>query len=267
MARYVLSPTLIRPPARNSGYRQRRLSSERVRANLRGFCLIRNLLCFLMDSASSGVVGYFPQLTKLPAHNHDGTGSVYVYVPWWKYDRKNNFAGGYHVEIYGGRNMPRVGMFRGVAQQAEGYGIDLKHSCREQYGGFVQLEGRGETIPNEKSYCELDPEVVDQWGIPVLRFHFAWGVNEIKMAEDMNETFHGIVEAAGGKVVNETGSPSSRWGRLHPSGVAHEVGTVRMGSDPKTSALNGYCQAHDVKNLFVTVGACFASNPDKDATL
>jgi hypothetical protein len=67
-----------------------------------------------MDSPSSGVVGYFPQLKKLPPHNHDGTGSVHVYVPWWKYDRTNKFLRGYHIEVYGGRNMPRVEMFNGM---------------------------------------------------------------------------------------------------------------------------------------------------------
>ncbi len=221
---------------------------------------------YLMDSPSSSVVGYFPQLTKLPRHNHDGTGSVHVYVPWWKYDRKNKFLRGYHVEIYGGRNMPRVEMFNGVLQEVEGYGSGLKQACREKYGSFVNLEGRGEMIPNELSYCEIDPDVVDQWGIPVLRFHFAWSENDVKMAADMDESFRAIIEAAGGTPVSGTGSPASRWGHLHPGGVAHEVGTVRMGSDPKTSALNGFCQAHDVRNLFVTDGASFTTNPDKNPT-
>jgi choline dehydrogenase-like flavoprotein len=157
-------------------------------------------------------------------------------------------------------------MFGDVLKQHEGYGVGLKGACREQYGGFVSLEGRGEMVPNELSYCEIDPDVVDQWGIPVLRFHFTWSDNDVKMAADMNETFRGIIEAAGGTPVNETGSPSSRWGHLHPGGVAHEVGTVRMGSDAKTSVLNGFCQAHDVKNLFVTDGACFTTNPDKNPT-
>ena len=221
---------------------------------------------YLMETPASGVVGYFPQLTRIPPHNHDGTGSVHVYVPWWKYERKNKFLRGYHIEVYGGRTMPRVGMFGDVLKQHEGYGVGLKGACREQYGGFVSLEGRGEMVPNELSYCEIDPDVVDQWGIPVLRFHFTWSDNDVKMAADMNETFRGIIEAAGGTPVNETGSPSSRWGHLYPGGVAHEVGTVRMGSDAKTSVLNGFCQAHDVKNLFVTDGACFTTNPDKNPT-
>src|SRR3984957_13989306 len=63
---------------------------------------------YLMETAASGVVGYFPQLAKLPPHNHDGTGSVHVYTPWWKYDRTNKFLRGYHIEVYGGRTMPRV---------------------------------------------------------------------------------------------------------------------------------------------------------------
>jgi choline dehydrogenase-like flavoprotein len=221
---------------------------------------------YLMDTPSSGVVGYFPQLAKLPPHNHDGTGSVHVYVPWWKYTQTNKFLRGYHIEIYGGRTMPRVDMFNGVLQQVEGYGSTLKQACRDKYGSFVRVEGRGEMIPNEQSYCEIDPDIVDQWGIPVLRFNFAWSDNDINMAADMNETFKAIIEAAGGTPVSSKGSSAGRWGHLNPGGVAHEVGTVRMGSDAKTSVLNGYCQAHDVKNLFVTDGACFTTNPDKNPT-
>ena len=154
---------------------------------------------YLMDTTATGVVGYFSQLAKLPPHNHDGTGSVHVYAPWWKYDRQNKFLRGYHIEIYGGRNMPKVGMFHGVAQEFEGYGLALKKKCRERYGTYVGVQGRGEMLPSERSYCEIDPNVVDRWGIPVLRFHFCWGENEVKMADDMNETFKAIIEAAGGR--------------------------------------------------------------------
>jgi choline dehydrogenase-like flavoprotein len=101
-----------------------------------------------------------------------------------------------------------------------------------------------------------------------LRFHFKWNDNEIKMAKDMQETFRAIVEAAGGTYTTKTLSTGD-----HPYGIAdggviiHELGTARMGSDPETSVLNGNCQAHDVKNLFVTDGASFVSNPDKNPTL
>jgi len=222
---------------------------------------------FFMDTPQSGVLGYFPQLAQLPPHNHDGTGSVHVYVPWWKYDRKNDFLGGYHIQVYGGREMPTVGTFGHVLGEFEGYGAPLKKKCREMYGTFVYLDGLGEMIPTETSYCELDPYVVDQWGIPVLRFHLTWSENEVKMARDMHDTFTAIIEAAGGTPVKGGGGPDSRWGYLNPRGDGHEVGVVRMGSDPRRSALNGFCQAHDVKNLFVADGACFATNPDKNPTL
>ena len=68
---------------------------------------------------------------------------------------------------------------------------------------FIGLAGRGEMIPNENTYCEIDPNVVDEWGIPVLRFHFQWGENEIKMARDMQETFRAIIEAVGGTYLTE----------------------------------------------------------------
>jgi choline dehydrogenase-like flavoprotein len=136
-------------------------------------------------------------------------------------------------------------------------------------------------IPNEKSFCELDPKIVDRWGIPVLRFHWQWGENEIKMARDMQATFRSIVEAGGGTVLTgarakgqshriaESGAaPQEDSGHISEGGaIIHEVGTVRMGSDAKRSVLNKNCQAHDVKNLFVADAAPFVTNPDKNPTL
>ncbi len=223
---------------------------------------------YLMDSVGSDGFGYFPQLKKMPPHNHDGTGGLHLYVPWWKYDRKNEFPRGYHIEHSGGRHMPGVGQFHGVCQHFEGYGAPLKQKCRQMYGTFIGMAGRGEMIPNEHTYCEIDPDVVDEWGIPVLRFHFRWSDNEIKMAKDMQETFKAIVEAAGGTYLAKTETAGERpYGISRGGEIIHEVGTVRMGANPKTSVLNGFCQAHDVKNLFVTDGACLVTNPDKNPTL
>jgi choline dehydrogenase-like flavoprotein len=223
---------------------------------------------YLMDSVGSSGAGHFPQLEKMPPHNHDGVGGMHLYMPWWKFDRKNEFLRGYHIEFGGGPTMPRVGQFHGVGSHYEGYGASLKQRCKELYGAFIGFSGRGEMIPNERTYCEVDPEVTDEWGIPVLRFHFDWGENEIKMAKDMQETFRSIVEAAGGTYLTRAESTGKRpYGISEGGEIIHEVGTVRMGKNPKTSALNGFCQAHDVKNLFVTDGACFVTNPDKNPTL
>ena len=120
-------------------------------------------------------------------------------------------------------------------------------------------------IPNEGSFCEIDPNVVDRFGIPVLRFHFRWSDHERRQARHMRETFTELITLMGG----EPQSP----GRRDAAGISiggsiiHEVGTVRMGDDPRTSALNGFCQAHDARNLFVCDAASFVSNPDKNPTL
>ena len=219
---------------------------------------------YLTDSVGSNGGGYFPQLEKIPPHNHDGVGGMHLYMPWWKYDRKNEYLRGYHIEFGGGRFMPSVGEFDDVCDQYEGYGAALKKKCRESYGTTIGFAGRGEMIPNPDCFCEIDPNQVDEWGIPVLRFHWKWGENELAMAEDMQNTFRQIVEAAGGTYL-ESRLPESH---ISSGGeIIHELGVARMGSDPRKSALNGYCQAHEVKNLFVTDGACFVSNADKNPTL
>ena len=146
--------------------------------------------------------------------------------------------------------MPGVGSFDGVCEEHEGYGVSLKQKCRSSYGTVIGFSGRGEMIPNANSYCELDPEVEDKWGIPVLRFHWQWGENEMKMAADMQETFRSIIEAAGGTVIagtrrhpqprartegaaQQTTLAASRQG----GEIIHELGTVRMGNDAKDIAL------------------------------
>ena len=223
---------------------------------------------YLTDSVGSSGYGHFPQLMNMPAHNHDGVGGMHMYMPWWKFDRKNEFLRGYHIEFGGGRGMPGVGDFHGICEDYEGYGAGLKQKCRDLYGTFIGFAGRGEMIPNEQSYCEIDPDVVDEWGIPVLRFHWQWSDNEIKMARDMQETFRDIVETAGGTYYWRVSSDGPNpYGISEGGEIIHELGVVRMGNSPKTSVLNSYCQAHDVKNLFVTDAAAFVSNPDKNPTL
>ena len=121
-------------------------------------------------------------------------------------------------------------------------------------------------IPNEKSYCEIDPNAVDRWGIPVLRFHFKFSQDEILQARHMQETFQQIIEGCGGKVTGKSG-PETNWGIARGGEIIHEVGATRMGDDAKTSVLNQHSQAWDCKNLFITDAAPFVSNADKNPTL
>ena len=223
---------------------------------------------YLTDTVGSSGGGYFPQLEKMPPHNHDGVGGMHMYMPWWKFDRKNEFLRGYHIEFGGGRNMPGVGEFEDVCEEFEGYGAPLKQRCRKSYGTFIGFAGRGEMIPNENSYCEIDPDTVDQWGIPVL----ALSLGVERQRNQDGERHAGNVSRNRRSRWRNLSSRANRTGS-NPYGIAdggviiHEMGTARMGSNPKTSVLNKYCQAHDVKNLFVTDGACFVSNADKNPTL
>ena len=85
--------------------------------------------------------------------------------------------------------MPGIGSFTGIVNRTEGYGVAMKQAIRDEYGTSVGLAGRGEMIPNEQSYCEIDPEVKDRWGIPVLRFHWQWSDHELNQVRHMQATF------------------------------------------------------------------------------
>ena len=225
----------------------------------------------LMDTVGAGISGQIPMLENLPPHSNEGTTCPHMYIPWWLYREqlagKLDFARGYHVEFGGGRDMPDAGIFGGLENYTNGaYGKRFKEEARRYYGSFVYLDGRGEMIPNDDSYCEIDPTVVDQWGIPVLRFHWKWSRHETNQASHMVKTFARMIESMGGTVVGKLETDGAKV--IAKGGqIIHEVGTVRMGDDARTSVLNAHCQAWDVKNLFVTDGAPFVSNADKNPTI
>jgi choline dehydrogenase-like flavoprotein len=220
----------------------------------------------LTDTTGFAMTGYVPALAGMPRYNSDGIDGMHLYVPWWLYgDRKKDFPRGYHIELGGGFPMPKLGTFAGECARHEGYGKTLKAKIREEYGAYVHFSGRGEMIPNRNSWCEIDPSKTDAWGIPVLRFHFGWSQHEYNQVRHMQQTFASIIETMGGQVIGDRESSDRA---ISVGGtIIHEAGTVRMGKDPKTSVLNSYCQAHDVKNLFVCDAAPFVGNPDKNVTL
>ena len=219
----------------------------------------------LTDSTGYSLAGHIPAFEGMPRHNSDGIGGMHVYIPWWELDKKNkDFPRGYHVEIGGGFGMPGVGSFH---NRYEGYGQSVKDQIYKNYGASVSLAGRGEMIPNEHSYCEIDPSQVDRFGIPTLRFHFRWSDHEIKQAKHMHETFTNIIEAMGGKVTGLANPQREAKGVSVGGTIIHEAGTIRMGDDPKTSVLDRNCRAHEVKNLYVADASPFLGNPDKNVTL
>ena len=226
---------------------------------------------YIMDTVGAGVQGQIPALENMPPHNADGASAMHMYVPWWLYQEQArgdlDFARGYHIELGGGRRMPSGGTFNRLERFTGGsYGQAFKEDCRRYYGSFVGFAGRGEMIPNEDCYCELDPDTVDQWGIPVLRFHWKWSDHELNQARHMEHTFADIIESMGGRVlstINDDGADAI----APPGDIIHEVGGACMGDDPSSSVLNSFCQSWEVDNLFVTDGGCFLSNADKNPTL
>lgn len=221
---------------------------------------------YLTDSVGFSMRAHVPALEGMPMYDSDGMGGMHVYVPWWEWAKKNkDFPRGYHIEIGGGFGMPSIGGFTSVCARNQGYGQKLKDAIKADYGTWINLAGRGEMIPNADTYAEIDSNVVDQYGIPVLKFHFKWTDHEYKMVDHMEKTFKAMLEGVGGTVQIAPGDAKKK---ISLGGeIIHELGTVRMGNDPNKSALNKYCQAHEVKNLFVADAAPFVSNPDKNPTL
>jgi len=222
----------------------------------------------LTDSTGLSVGGHIPTMENMPPHNEDGAGGAHLYMPWWLDNAKLDFPRGYHIEIGGGRRMPGFGFMGGIERfnSRGGYGQALKEDYRRYYGATVGFSGRGEMIPNADTYCEIDPNVVDTYGIPVLRFHAKFSEHEINQAKHMQDTFREIIHEMGGTPTSSMPSRESGYGLANVGRIIHEVGTTRMGNDAGSSVLNANCQAHDVKNLFVADGGPFVSNAHKNCT-
>ena len=223
---------------------------------------------YLTDTTGTDVSGFIPAMVDHVPHNEDGVGGAHLYMPWWLNNKGLGFPRGYHIEIWGGLGAPAYGFMDGIQDYPSGggYGKQLKADYRKYYGATIGFSGRGEQIPNEHCYCELDPEVVDRWGIPVLRFHWQWSDYELNQVKHMQETFRALIDQMGGQVQSTMPTKEKGYGIATGGSIIHELGTVRMGKDPAKSALNSYCQAHEVKNLFVTDGGSFVSQADKNPT-
>lgn len=233
---------------------------------------------YLHDSTGVGLGGVIPKLFGRKRYNEDGVGGLHLYSPWWLDNKKLNFPRGYHIEYYGGMGMPGYGFGFGMQntngkfaardgqKRGGGYGAALKDDYRYFYGASFGMDGRGEAIALESNYCEIDPNVVDKYGIPVLRFNYQWSDHEVQQAKHMQETFQEIMHKVGAEITWGVAGKETNYGLENPGKIIHEVGTVRMGNDKKKSALNKFNQAHDCKNLFVVDGGAFVSQADKNPT-
>lgn len=213
---------------------------------------------YLMDHVGGGgAQGTLPMLTT-EYQSQVGRANG-IYIPRFRnLDEKSkakDFIRGYGFQ--GGSNQP-LQMAKGIL----GFGAEFKKQTRERHPWYISLGGFGESLARFENHVRLNRDVVDAWGIPVLHIDMAYGDNERKMVYDMGESAAEMLEAAGAKDIRTSHGPTSV-----PGILIHEVGTARMGDDPKKSVLNKFNQAWDVKNLFVTDGACYVSQGNQNPTL
>jgi choline dehydrogenase-like flavoprotein len=219
----------------------------------------------IMDSTGTGLGAHIPALENRPIYNEDGHTANHLFIPWWGHKQHDkgelDFPRGYHFEISSGFREPGAG----VTGDLQGYGKALKAQAKKNYGASVYLSLRGEMLPNEHCYMEIDEKIKDKWGIPVVKFHWKWAEHELKQVEHGLETAKNILEKMGATFTKPL--PSAEKAILKGGQIIHEVGSTRMGASAKDSVTNQYGQAWDCPNLFVMDAGVFASNPHKNCTL
>ena len=202
----------------------------------------------LMDHhMGSGATGDMPgHLDKMPFGNRPNG----IYVPRFRNvkTKQKDFVRGYGYQGGGSRQ----GWSRGIG--LSGFGAEFKTSLSMPGPWYMNLGGFGECLPNHNNHVAVNKEKLDAWGIPTLQINCNWSENELAMSRDIAIQAAEMLAAAGATEI-----------RVHekitaPGLAIHEMGTARMGHDPKTSVLNAHNQAHDVKNLFMTDGACMVSS-------
>jgi choline dehydrogenase-like flavoprotein len=209
----------------------------------------------LMDHCvRAGAEGELPGLDERPSANgpHRANG---IYIIRYRNTDKNNrhpaFLRGYGFQ---GRAQPEFDF------GAEGFGERYKAAVKR--GRYVaNLIGFGESLARDENFIEIDPELRDAWGIPALRISMTHGENELIMMKDAAATAAEMLEAAGARNITTVSAPSM------PGMAIHELGTARMGNDPKRSVVNAWNQLHDVPNIFLMDGACFVSSGCQNPTL
>ncbi len=223
---------------------------------------------YITDTTGTSLAGYIPAMADHIPHNEDGAGDLHVYMPWWLDNSKLDFPRGYHIEVWGGLRAPGAGFMGGIQRYPSGggYGKQLKNDYRKYYGATIGFSGRGEMMPNDNTYCEIDPNVVDKYGIPVLRFHWKWTDYELNQVRHMHQTFRALITEMGGEIYSPMPTKEQDYNISVGGEIIHELGGTRMGPDAKTSVVNANAQAHDVKNLFVADGGPFVTQADKNPT-
>jgi choline dehydrogenase-like flavoprotein len=210
----------------------------------------------LMDHVvNEGTYGTFDGLSD---KYYEGRSPGTIYVPRFQNlnekTENSDFIRGYGIQGKGERE-------NWESKPTKGFGVALKAQLESPGKWKISLGGRGEVLPNYENKISLDVENKDQWGLPLVKVHFEYGANDLAMMEHMTKASEDMLKKAGFKNVGSyRNSPP-------PGSAVHEMGTARMGDDPKTSVLNKYNQMHDVKNVFITDGSCMTSSGCQNPSL
>ena len=214
---------------------------------------------YLMDHTYSiSVGGVVSSVAKFPYAYDDGRNNG-AYIPKFRnvFDKHPKFIRGYGVQV-----QARKGLFPTHLHNTPGLGAEFKRLVRETPDApNFWIGAFGEMLPRKENRVTINKNVKDAWGIPAAHIDCTYGDNEREMAKDQIDALREMVATAGWDIQWENPNLSS------PGLCIHEVGTARMGSDPKTSVLNKFNQSWDVKNLFVTDGSCFVSSGCQNPTL
>ena len=217
---------------------------------------------------SSGVLGYYlmdhysgpgaaASYDILKDQYYFGQRSTSTYIPRYqnlhKQDRK--FTRGFAYEVYASR----ADWGRGYS--SAGTGAEWKDSLCEPGNWSASIFAFGECLPDQKNHVSLDTSKKDKWGLPLLNIEMEYGENERAMHDDMINDAKEMLGAGDPEWVVEINDPSV------PGMTIHEMGTARMGNDPRTSVLNKFNQCHDAPNVFVTDGACMVSTACQNPSL
>jgi choline dehydrogenase-like flavoprotein len=236
---------------------------------------------YMMDQVSGGgVAGLLPKLRGGPARLDDGKSAGITIPNFQNIDKKTqrkDFIRGYVINATGGQTE-----YPQYAASVPGYGSEWKKEIKSRYVAQARVwNAGGEMLARKENFVELDPEVKDHWGIPVLKIHFTHSDNDRKLIANLQQRAEELFRKAGGEVIaglgrggpagfpGGPGSPDANNGasRDRLGGAIHESGTARMSVDPKEGVLNSYCQTHDIPNLYVFGGNAFPSTGDKHPTL
>jgi choline dehydrogenase-like flavoprotein len=209
----------------------------------------------LMDHHNGG--GATASYSKLLDRYYRGRRSTSMYIPRFRNvtRREEKFTRGYGYEVYTNRG----NWTRGVDSAA--FGADFKNEITRPGEWSLYMEGYGETLSNHENRMWIDPVNSDRLGIPAINVSMKYRDNEAAMAQQMMDDAVEMMQAAGLENVQGFNRP------VTPGSVIHEMGTARMGRDPKTSVLNEWNQIHGVKNVFVTDGSCMVSSPTQNPSL